>query len=57
MPNSRDILMESNKPHADECGPRDFENDKFRCVSMCLTKEVIIKPKSYWRRIASSNHF
>ena len=45
------------KPHADESGTRDFEKEMLPCVSMCLKQEQIIKSKSYWRRISSSNHF
>ena len=44
------------KPHAHKSGTRDFEKEIFCCVSMCLKKEQM-KPKSYWKRISSSNHF
>ena len=45
------------KPHADASGTRDFEKEIWGCVSMCLKTEMILKQKSHWTRISSSNHF
>ena len=34
-----------------------FQTYILQCVSMCIQKDIIIKSKSYWRRISWSNNF